>query len=48
MLSIYQTDIIVYGADLADYITCEFARCDRRDAADGERSRSQLREKLVG
>jgi hypothetical protein len=26
VLSIYQTDIIVYGTDLADYITCEFSR----------------------
>jgi len=25
VLSIYQTDIIVYGTDLADYITCEFS-----------------------
>ena len=26
MLSIYQTDIIVYGTDLADYIDQEFGR----------------------
>jgi hypothetical protein len=26
VLSIYQSDIIVYGTDLADYITCEFSR----------------------
>jgi hypothetical protein len=26
VLSIYQTDIIVYGTDLADYINCEFGR----------------------
>ena len=26
VLSIYQTDIIVYGTDLADYIDCEFGR----------------------
>ena len=26
VLSMYQTDIIVYGTDLADYITCEFSR----------------------
>ena len=26
VLSIYQTDIIVYGTDLADYINCEFSR----------------------
>lgn len=26
VLSIYQTDIIVYGTDLADYISCEFDR----------------------
>jgi hypothetical protein len=26
VLSIYQTDIIVYGTDLADYIDCEFSR----------------------
>lgn len=26
VLSIHQTDIIVYGTDLADYITCEFDR----------------------
>jgi hypothetical protein len=26
VLSIYQTDIIVYGTDLADYINCEFDR----------------------
>jgi hypothetical protein len=26
VLSIYQTDIIVYGTDIADYITCEFSR----------------------
>jgi hypothetical protein len=25
VLSIYQSDIIVYGTDLADYITCEFS-----------------------
>ncbi|MFI7695463.1 hypothetical protein ACIBQ6_40780 [Nonomuraea sp. NPDC049655] len=29
VLSIYQTDIIFYGADLADYITIEFSRTDR-------------------
>ena len=26
VLSIYQTDIIFYGTDLADYISCEFRR----------------------
>ena len=26
VLSIYQTDIIVYGTDLANYIDCEFER----------------------
>lgn len=26
VLSIYQTDIIVYGTDIADYIDCEFGR----------------------
>ena len=26
VLSIYQTDIIFYGTDLADYISCEFSR----------------------
>jgi hypothetical protein len=26
VLPIYQTDIIVYGTDLADYINCEFNR----------------------
>lgn len=26
VMSIYQTDIIVYGTDLADYIDCEFNR----------------------
>ena len=26
VLSIYQSDIIVYSTDLADYISCEFSR----------------------
>jgi hypothetical protein len=26
VLSIYQTDIIFYGTDLADYVSCEFSR----------------------
>jgi hypothetical protein len=34
VLSIYQTDIIIYGADLADYITREFAGADRPIGAD--------------
>jgi hypothetical protein len=34
VLSIYQTDIIIYGADLADYITREFTDPDRSISAD--------------
>jgi hypothetical protein len=34
VLSIYQTDIIIYGADLADYITREFTDHNRALSAD--------------
>ena len=34
VLSIYQTDIIVYGTDLADYINCEFSGSGRHISAD--------------
>ena len=34
MLSIYQTDIIIYGIDLADYIDNEFGGAWRSSSTD--------------
>ena len=34
MLSVYQTDIILYGTDLADYITNEFSGTGRSISED--------------
>ena len=39
VLSIYQTDIIVYGTDLADYINCEFNRWFRSSVRTGPHRR---------
>ena len=42
VLSIWQTDIIYYGLDLADYIDCEFGRHDPAEATDTRNPRATV------
>ncbi len=47
VLSVYQTDIIYYGSDLATYLRCEFHQISHADAVRGDVRRVRFWSELV-
>jgi hypothetical protein len=47
VFSVYQTDIVFFGADLRRYLACEFARLPWADAVRGDRRRIRFWTDLV-